>query len=105
MKQFTSDQALESAVAAAFAARPGMGGLDPHAVADELVGLENYRRLLRCPDTESLAAYADDSLDLNAALRIAAHEYRCPVCRADAADLRQFVEQDIAGLLARMPLW
>jgi predicted ATPase len=69
------------------------------------MGLDDFRRFMGCPDTETLAAYAEDALALEGALRVAAHENQCPVCRADIAELRGVIRRGLAPLLAAMPLW
>jgi len=100
-----SESELERSIAAAYAVFSQQGGLLPHAVVDDLVGLENYRRAMRCPDMEALAAYAEDRLPFDEALRMAMHERQCPVCRADVADLRSVVGQQVAPLIAALPAW
>jgi hypothetical protein len=110
-KQTLSEVEVERAVAAAYAFVREQAGASlvanatPHAFIDDVIGLDDYRRFMRCPDTETLAAYAEDALPLEDALRVAAHESRCPVCRSDVMELRGVVRQEMAQLLAMMPTW
>jgi predicted ATPase len=105
MRQTLSEAAIERAVAVAYDYLRERGGMTPHAVIDDLIGLEAYRRYQRCPDSEELAAYAGDALPFDEAVRVAAHENRCPVCRADIEDLRGFVRQQVTQVLASTPAW
>jgi predicted ATPase len=105
MKQTLSEAAIERAVAVAYDYLRERGGMTPHAVIDDLIGLEAYRRYQRCPDSEELAAYAGEALPFDEAVRVAAHENRCPVCRADIEDLRGFVRQQVTQVLAATPAW
>lgn len=100
-----TENEAERAVQTAYAALRAQGGLMPHAVTEDLVGLDAYRRHMRCPAPETLAAYAGDALPFEEALRVAMHENRCPVCRADIADLRGVVLQDVTQLLSALPAW
>ena len=79
--------------------------MTPHIVIEDMVGLEAYRQFMHCFDTETLAAFAEDSLPLAAALDVAAHEPKCPLCRTDVADLRRVAGRGMAQLLAATPLW
>jgi predicted ATPase len=99
MKRFISEADVEREVAAAYTFFREQGSAMPPTF------IEDYRRVMRCPDVEALAAYAEDALPLEQALSIAAHESQCPVCRADVAELRGYVRQQVSQLLAAMPLW
>src|SRR5262249_51401808 len=105
MKYPLSEAQIERAIEAAYSAFRSAGGLMPHAVVEDMIGLERYRQIMRCPSTETLAAYADDRLPFESALRVATHERRCPVCRADVDDLRSSGHRQIAPLLAAIPAW
>src|SRR5436190_20588546 len=105
MSKRISQAGMERALSAAYAALRGESGLTPHFIIEDLIGLHTYRRLRQCPDTETLAAYAEDALPLEAALRVAAHENRCPVCRADIVELRQTARQQLGRLFASLPAW
>ncbi|MCS6863123.1 MAG: hypothetical protein NZT92_22685, partial [Abditibacteriales bacterium] len=96
---------VERAVAAAYAFLREHGGETSPALLAEVVGLDEFRRVMGCPDVETLAAYAEDALALEDALHVAAHESRCAVCRADIAELRGVIRREIAPLLAAIPLW
>ncbi len=104
-KQPLSEADVERAVVAAYAFFREQGSETPHALIDDVIGLDDFRRFMRCPDTETLSAYAEDALSLEDALRVAAHESRCPVCRADIAELRSVIRREMAPLLAAIPLW
>ena len=58
-----------------------------------------------CPDMETLAAYAEDRLPFEAALKVAAHEKLCPMCHEEVQDLQAFVRQQVRQLVSEMPLW
>ncbi len=105
MRPPPSEAEIERAVAAAYAFLREQDGLLPHALIDDLIGLEAYRKFMRCPDMEMLAAFAEEALPLEEALDVAAHEKACPVCRADIADLRGFVRQQVTQVLSSTPIW
>lgn len=104
-KQPFSEADVERVVMAAYASLREQGSELPHALMEDVIGLDDFRRFMRCPDTETLAAYAEDALRLEDALRVAVHESQCPVCRADIAELRGVIRREVAQLLAAMPLW
>ncbi len=58
---------------------------------------------MNCPEMETIAGYAEDALDLEDALPVATHLKLCPVCSSDAEDMRGFVRQHVAQVLASMP--
>ncbi len=81
--------------------------LSPHLIIDEMVGLVTYREFMDCPNTETLAAYAEEarSLPLERAVLIATHEKRCPLCASDIADMRLTLHQQVAQALDSLPEW
>jgi len=104
-KPTPADADLEGAIAAAYTHFRQQDGLTPHAIIEELIGLDSYRRFMGCFDTEALAAYAEDTLPFEEALRVASHEERCLLCRNDITDMRRFVRQAVAQLYAALPAW
>src|SRR5215813_6642485 len=66
---------------------------EAHLLADELMGMETYRRLMQCPEAETLAAFGEDRLPLDSALPVAQHAHRCPPCRADVESVRRMVRR------------
>lgn len=107
MKQALTEAQVRRAVSAACAIGIGSreSDLSPHVVVDDLIGLDPYKRYMRCPSPETLAAYAEDALPLNQALAVAAHERDCPICRSDVRDLQSLVRQEVAQILAATPAW
>jgi predicted ATPase/Tfp pilus assembly protein PilF len=81
------------------------GGALPYAVLDDLLGIENYRRIAGCPDIETLAAYAEERLPFETAMRIGAHAARCPLCGPDLGDLREIVQIYDPEIVAAMSGW
>jgi predicted ATPase/Tfp pilus assembly protein PilF len=105
MTQALPPSKVERAAALARAFTHRRGGTAPHDIIEDLIGLEAYRRAMGCPDTEALAAYAEDRLTLEEALNIAVHEERCPVCQTDIADMRGVVQQGVCRFYANLPSW
>lgn len=105
MRQPLTQEAVERALRAARDLLQNQEDAAPHNLIEELVGLEAYRRAMDCPEMETLAAYAEDALSLDDALQTASHLRWCPVCRADAEELRGFVRQQVPQILASAPLW
>src|SRR2546421_12553382 len=103
MKNRLSEIEVERMLVSAFPPIQNDGGFQPHLTIDELIGLERYRHAVRCPDAETIAAYAEDALDLESALEIASHEFRCPVCRSDVKAVREFIEHQVPALFVHAP--
>src|SRR5579871_3621332 len=100
-----SEAEVDRALKELFALLAKQEGIVPHLIIDDLIGLENYRRVAACPDVEMLAAYAEDSLPFEVAMRIGAHAARCPLCSADIADLREQVQPQPTEVVAAMSAW
>ena len=104
MRSPLTDAQVDRAIAEVFV-RLETDASIPHAIIQELIGLDRYRLYMGCPDPERLAAFAEDTLSFEESLRVAVHESACPVCRSEIADLRGFVRQAAARLFAEMPAW
>ncbi len=104
MRSSLTDAQVDRAIAEVFA-RLEVDPTIPHVIIQELIGLDRYRLYMGCPDPERLAAFAEDALSFEAALRVAVHENACPICRSEVAELRGFVQQSAARLFAEMPAW
>ena len=104
MRSPLTDAQVERAVAEVFVHLEANSST-PHAIIQELIGLDRYRLYRGCPDPERLAAFAEDTLPFEEALCVAVHEEACPVCHTEIADLRGFVQQAAARLFAEMPAW
>ncbi len=105
MRPPISEAQVDRAIASAFALMESEQTATPHTIIHELIGLDRYRLYMGCPDPERLAAYAEENLPFEEALRMAVHENACPLCRAEITDLRGFVRQSPAHLFAEMPVW
>jgi predicted ATPase len=104
MRSALTDAQVDRAIAEVFVRLDADPSI-PHAIIQELIGLDRYRLYMGCPDPERLAAFAEDALSFEEALRMAVHESACPVCRTEIKDLRGFVQQSAARLFAEMPAW
>lgn len=104
MRSSLTDTQVGRAIAEAFA-RLEADPTAPHAIIQELIGLDRYQLYMGCPDPERLAAFAEDALPFEEALRMAVHESACPICRSEIGELRGIVQQAPARLFAEMPSW
>ncbi len=104
MRSSLTDAQVDRAIAEVFV-RLEANPTIPHVIIQELIGLDRYRLYMGCPDPERLAAFAEDSLSFEEALRVAVHENACPICRSEIAEARGFVQQAAARLFAEMPAW
>jgi predicted ATPase len=100
-----SESDLDRALTAQFATIATRVGVIPHLIIDDLMGIEQYRRIAACPDAELLAAYADDRLPFQVAMRVGGHVHRCPLCGADVMDLREQSEAQAVEVVAAMSAW
>ena len=105
MRSSLTDAQLDRAIAEVFVRLEADPTIPPHVIIQELIGLDRYRLYMGCPDTERLAAFAEDALPFEESLRVAVHENACPICRSEISDLRIFVQQSPARLFAEMPAW
>ncbi len=104
MRSSLTDAQVDRAIAEVFVRLEADASI-PHVIIQELIGLDRYRLYMGCPDPERLAAFAEDALPFEEALRVAVHENACPVCRSEITELRGFVRQAAARLFAEMPAW
>jgi predicted ATPase len=88
-----------------FSSLARQGGVLPHLIIDDVIGIDRYRRIAACPDAESLAAYSEDRLAFELSMQIGAHIARCPLCGADVADLRELATRRPAELTAALSAW